>query len=105
MNSKCHLSASSKGTGSLEAGDPSRKKILHLARSSKGKLLSQVVNHQLTQNQVILVLVDAEGGTFRAVEINPCIGGIEANCSFEAEEIGYSELLDLLLEVDRVFVW
>lgn len=85
-------------------------RVLHLVRRQGGPIFAEMVRAQLTEEQVLVVFLepDPQGRS----SLPPCViaYGLATDEVSESEEgeslvLGYSELLEVILEATNIFVW
>jgi len=84
---------------------PSRRKVLHLMRGPSGRLLREILQYQMEESDITIVSLEGKKGALKAWDLSPRRYTGEGRKGDGSREIGYPELLDLILEADRVFVW
>jgi hypothetical protein len=84
---------------------PWRRKVLHITRGSWGRLLEEILEYQMEQSDITMVSLEGERGALEARDLSLCRDTAQGWRGDGSREIGYPELLDLILDADRIFVW
>ncbi len=105
MDPTVPISASTLERNGLGEPHPSRRRILHLTRGSSGRLLREILECQMEDSEITIVSLESEEDGLKAWDLEPCGEMGERSKKDRTRGIGYSELLDLILRADKVFVW